>query len=75
MRRSVSNVSIDTLDVFVVIRWPAESGQPRYSFATLQHAAEIQAPIERLQTCSTIEKAASLVDRLNAEESQQSRVA
>ena len=70
-----TDVSIDTLDVFVVIRWPAESGLPRYSFATLQHAAVIEALVERVQTCSTIEQAASLVDRLNAEEGQESKVA
>ena len=63
-------MSIDASDVFVIIRWPAEAGAPRYSFATLPHAAEIQAPIERLQTCSSLEAAASIAARLNAEEAQ-----
>ena len=61
-------MSIDTTDVFIILKWPAEDGQPRYSFATLPHANEIQTPVERIQTCSTIESAASLVARLNAEE-------
>jgi len=57
----------DAHDVFIVLRWPAEPGLPRYSFATAVHAREIQMPVERLQTCATIEAAASLVERLNAE--------
>jgi hypothetical protein len=61
-------MSIDTTDVFIILKWPAENGQPRYSFATLPHANEIQTPVERIQTCSTIESAASLVARLNAAE-------
>ena len=61
-------MSIDKTDVFVIIRWPAEAGAPRYSFATMPHAAEIQTPVERVQTCSTIQAAASLTARLNAAE-------
>ena len=61
-------MSIDATDVFVIIRWPADAGQPRYSFATLPHANEIQTPVERVQTCSSLEAAASLAARLNAEE-------
>ena len=61
-------MSIDTTDVFIILKWPAEEGQPRYSFATLPHANEIQTPVERIETCSTIEAAASLVARLNAAE-------
>ena len=61
-------MSIDTTDVFIILKWPAENGQPRYSFATLPHANEIQTPVERVQTCSTIEAAASTVSRLNAAE-------
>jgi hypothetical protein len=61
-------MSIDTTDVFIILKWPADEGQPRYSFATLPHANEIQTPVERVQTCSTIEAAASLVARLNASE-------
>ena len=61
-------MSIDTCDVFIILKWPAENGQPRYSFATLPHANEIQTPVERVQTCSTIEAAASTVARLNAAE-------
>lgn len=68
-------MSIETMDVFVVIRWPAESGLPRYSFATVQHAAVLQASVERVQTCSTLEQAAALVDRLNAEQERESKVA
>jgi hypothetical protein len=60
-------VSLDASDVFVILRWPADAGLPRYSFATMPHAAEIQVPVERVQTCSSIEKAAATVDRLNAE--------
>ena len=58
-------MSPDEGDVFVVLRWPADAGLPRYSFATIVHARELQMPVERVQTCSTIEAAASLVDRLN----------
>ena len=60
-------MSVDTLDVFVILKWPADSDAPRYSFATLPHANEIQTPVERVQTCNTIEAAASLVARLNSE--------
>lgn len=60
-------MSLDARDVFVVLKWPAEAGLPRYSFATMPHAAEIQMPVERIQTCSSLEAAASLVERLNAE--------
>jgi hypothetical protein len=61
-------MTLDTTDVFVILKWPADHGEPRYSFATLPHANEIQTPVERVQTCSTIEAAASLVARLNAGE-------
>jgi hypothetical protein len=63
-------MSIDSTDVFVVIRWPAESGFPRYTFATLPHADTLQAqmPIEKVEFCSSIEAAASRAARLNAEE-------
>jgi len=60
-------VSLDARDVFIILRWPADAGLPRYSFATVPHAAEIQVPVERVQTCSSIDKAAAIVDRLNAE--------
>jgi hypothetical protein len=60
-------VSLDTRDVFVILKWPPDAGLPRYSFATVPHAAEILVPVERIQTCSSIDKAAALVDRLNAE--------
>jgi hypothetical protein len=58
-------MSLNDGDVFVILRWPADAGPPRYSFATVVHAKELQMPVERVQTCSTIEAAASLVDRLN----------
>jgi hypothetical protein len=61
-------MSLDLTDAFVIIKWPAESGLPRYSFATLPHANEIQVPVERIQTCSTIETAAAIAAKLNAEE-------
>jgi hypothetical protein len=61
-------MSLDLTDAFVVIKWPADHGLPRYSFATLPHANEIQVPIERIQTCSTIEAAAAIAARLNAED-------
>jgi hypothetical protein len=32
------------------------------------HAREVQAAVERIQTCSSVEAAASLVDRLNAQD-------
>ena len=54
-------------DVFVILRWPADAGLPRYSFATGPHASELHAVAERVQTCSSIAAAASLVARLNAE--------
>jgi hypothetical protein len=60
---------MDTKDVFVIIRWPADYGHPRYSFATVPHAREIQADVERIQTCSSLELAASITERLNAEDS------
>ena len=62
-------MSLDARDVFVILKWPADAGLPRYSFATIPHAAEIQMPVERIRTCSSIEAAASLVAQLNAEES------
>ena len=61
-------MSLDSGDVFVILRWPVDAGLPRYSFATVLHAMEVQAGVERVQTCPTIEAAASVVDRLNAEE-------
>ena len=61
-------MSFDTSDVFVILRWPADAGLPRYSFATAPHAAELQMSVEHVQTCSSLEAAASLVDRLNAED-------
>ena len=61
-------MSLDVSDVFVILRWPADAGLPRYSFATAPHAAELQMAVERVQTCSSLEAAASLVDRLNAED-------
>lgn len=60
-------VSLDSADVFVILRWPADAGLPRYSFATMPHAAQLELTVERVQTCSSIDAAASLVDRLNAE--------
>jgi hypothetical protein len=60
-------VNVDARDVFVILKWPADAGLPRYSFATVPHAAEILVPVERVQTCSSLDKAAALVDRLNAE--------
>jgi len=59
-------MGLDSNDVFVILRWPADAGLPRYSFATMLHAMEVQASVERVQTCSSIEAAASIVDRLNA---------
>ncbi|PYR67392.1 MAG: hypothetical protein DMF87_06700 [Acidobacteria bacterium] len=53
-------------DVFVIIRWPADAGLPRYTFATGPHAAEIQVPIERIQTCASLESAIAITERLNA---------
>jgi len=60
-------MGLDARDVFVILKWPPEAGLPRYSFATVPHAAELQMPVERVQTCASIEAAASLVDRLNAQ--------
>jgi hypothetical protein len=53
-------------DVFVIIRWPADAGLPRYTFATGPHAAEIQVPVERIQTCASLEAAIAVTERLNA---------
>ena len=61
-------MSLDSRDVFVVLKWPADAGLPRYSFATTPHAAELPPAVERVQTCSSIAAAASLVARLNDEE-------
>jgi hypothetical protein len=61
-------MSIDATDVFVILKWPVDAGRPRYTFATLPHAAEIQTPVERIQTCSTIERAVSIAARLNEQE-------
>ncbi len=60
-------MSLDSTDVFVILRWPADAGLPRYSFATTPHAEQLQAAVERVQTCSSIDAAAALVERLNAE--------
>jgi hypothetical protein len=59
---------MNTQDVFIIIRWPADAGLPRYSFATVPHANEIQTAVERIQTCSSIAAAASITARLNAED-------
>jgi hypothetical protein len=61
-------MSLDTADVFVILRWPADAGLPRYSFATTLHAMELQVAVERVQTCSTLEAAAAIVERLNAQD-------
>ena len=61
-------MSLNAADVFVILRWPADAGQPRYSFATVPHANELEGRVERVQTCSTIEQAASIVTRLNDED-------
>lgn len=61
-------MSVDATDVFVVIKWPPDSGHPRYSFATLPHANEIVSPIERVETCSSLEAAVAITARLNAAE-------
>jgi hypothetical protein len=61
-------MSVDLSDVFVILRWPAEAGTPRYSFATLPHANEIQTPVERIRTCSSLEMAAALAAELNEKE-------
>ena len=55
-----------TNDVFVILRWPADAGSPRYSFATVTHANEIQTAVERIQTCPSIGAAATITERLNA---------
>ena len=60
-------IVMHTKDVFVIIRWPADAGFPRYSFATVPHANEIQMAVERIQTCSSIGAAAAITARLNAE--------
>ena len=60
-------MGLDSRDVFVILRWPVDAGLPRYSFATAPHAAQLETTVERVQTCSSLEAAASLVDRLNAE--------
>lgn len=64
-------MSLNDGDVFVILRWPVDAGLPRYSFATVVHARELQMPVERVQTCSTIEAAAALVDRLNEAQDQE----
>lgn len=61
-------MQLNPQDVFVILRWPPEAGMPRYSFATTQHASEIQMPVERVQTCATLHAAAQITARLNAEE-------
>jgi hypothetical protein len=60
-------IVMHTKDVFVILRWPADAGFPRYSFATVPHANEIQMAVERIQTCSSIGAAAAIIARLNAE--------
>ena len=61
-------MSVDLADVFVILKWPAEAGAPRYSFATIPHAREIQTPVEQIRTCSSLEVAATLTAQLNAED-------
>ena len=53
-------------EVFVIIRWPADAGLPRYTFVTGPHAAEIQMPVEQIQTCPSLESAIAITERLNA---------
>jgi hypothetical protein len=60
-------VRVDLTDVFVILKWPEDAGLPRYSFATTQRAREIETCVERIETCSSMEKAAAIVARLNAE--------
>ena len=59
---------MQTRDPFVVLRWPEKDGYPRYSFATVSHANEIETAIERVQACATLAAAASIAARLNAAE-------
>jgi hypothetical protein len=61
-------MSLDSGDVFIILRWPADAGLPRYSFATTLHAMELPAGVERVQSCATLETAASIVERLNTQD-------
>jgi hypothetical protein len=58
---------LDASDTFVVLKWPADAGLPRYSFTTVLDATRILLPVEPVMTSSSIEAAAAAVARLNAE--------
>ena len=62
-------MGIDLTDAFVVIRWPESAGLPRYSFMTPPHYREVQAEVQQIQSCSSIQEAAAIVARLNADSS------
>jgi hypothetical protein len=51
---------------YVILAWVHDvPGLPRYSFATLTHAEELWPHVEWLQTCSSMQRAAAIVQELN----------
>ena len=59
-------MGIDTTDAFIVIRWPEAAGLPRYSFVTPPHLREVRSEVQQVRSCSRIDEAVAIVDRLNA---------
>ena len=55
-----------TDDLYVIIEWiHNESPFPRYSFATMKHAEELETNVRRIQTCASVELAGQIVAQLN----------
>ena len=62
-------MGVDFTDAFIVIRWLDAAGLPQYSFVTPPHLREVQAEVQQVEGCSSIEEAAAIVARLNADSS------
>ena len=54
-------------DQYVVLECvPYLPGYPRYGFATLKHAEELGDGVRWLQTCSSLEEAATLLSEMTS---------
>ena len=63
-----------TEDLYVIVEWiHNELPFPRYSFATLKHAEELETNVTRLQACASLETAAQIVAQLNWQDPTTSR--
>jgi hypothetical protein len=57
---------MQTPAAYVVLEWLEDTpGYPRYSFATVVHAAELGTAVRWVESCATMEAAVALASRLN----------